>query len=279
MNEPESGRSISGLLRLAGRFSALAALALLLLSTTTPQLAAAQAAAPASAPEVATSTVASNTPTVDRTQFDHLTTGFELIGQHRDLACELCHVNAIFKGTPRICSSCHGVGTQVKATVKPQSHILTTNRCEGCHTPVAWNPAVNFDHAQVQGSCSSCHNGVQARGKGPTHIETTLECDSCHSTFNWTGALFSHEGVVSGCATCHNGIAASGALSIDKVSGPIGEALVMTAAGLAVAIPAVLAYNGFVRANRLVLAQLDAFAHDLYAVLTTGGSESPRGRG
>ena len=44
----------------------------------------------------------------------------------------------------------------------------------------------------------------------------------------------------------------------------------MTALGLAVAIPAVLAYNGFVRANRLVLAQLDAFAHDLYAVLTTG---------
>jgi biopolymer transport protein ExbB len=37
-----------------------------------------------------------------------------------------------------------------------------------------------------------------------------------------------------------------------------------------VAIPAVLAYNGFVRANRLVLARLDAFAHDLFAVLTTG---------
>jgi biopolymer transport protein ExbB len=44
----------------------------------------------------------------------------------------------------------------------------------------------------------------------------------------------------------------------------------MTALGLAVAIPAVLAYNGFVRANRLVLARLDAFAHDVYAVLITG---------
>ena len=44
----------------------------------------------------------------------------------------------------------------------------------------------------------------------------------------------------------------------------------MTALGLAVAIPAVLAYNGFVRSNRLVLAKLDGFAHDLYAVLTTG---------
>ena len=44
----------------------------------------------------------------------------------------------------------------------------------------------------------------------------------------------------------------------------------MTALGLAVAIPAVLAYNALVRSNRVVLAQLDAFAHDLFAFLTTG---------
>jgi len=57
---------------------------------------------------------------------------------------------------------------------------------------------------------------------------------------------------------------------IDRVAGPVGEALVMTAAGLAVAIPAVLAYNAFVRANRVVLAELDGFAHDLLALVTTG---------
>jgi biopolymer transport protein ExbB len=44
----------------------------------------------------------------------------------------------------------------------------------------------------------------------------------------------------------------------------------MTAAGLAVAIPAVLAYNAFTRLNRVVLAELDGFAHDLLALLTTG---------
>jgi len=66
------------------------------------------------------------------------------------------------------------------------------------------------------------------------------------------------------------GIGLSGQGTLDKVAGPVGEALIMTALGLAVAIPAVLAYNGFVRSNRLVLARLDAFAHDLYAVLTTG---------
>ena len=65
-------------------------------------------------------------------------------------------------------------------------------------------------------------------------------------------------------------IGLSGQGTLDKVAGPVGEALVMTALGLAVAIPAVLAYNTLVRANRVVLAQLDSFAHDLFAFLTTG---------
>jgi biopolymer transport protein ExbB len=65
-------------------------------------------------------------------------------------------------------------------------------------------------------------------------------------------------------------IASSGQIAIDKVAGPVGEALIMTAFGLAVAIPAVLAYNAFTRANRMVLGQLDGFAHDLHATLTTG---------
>jgi biopolymer transport protein ExbB len=70
-------------------------------------------------------------------------------------------------------------------------------------------------------------------------------------------------------------IGLSGQGTLDKVAGPVGEALIMTALGLAVAIPAVLAYNGFVRSNRLVLAKLDSYAHDLYALLTTG-SPAPR---
>lgn len=65
-------------------------------------------------------------------------------------------------------------------------------------------------------------------------------------------------------------IASNGQIAIEKVAGPVGEALIMTAFGLAVAIPAVLAYNAFTRANRVVLGQLDGFAHDLHATLTTG---------
>ncbi|WDZ96786.1 MotA/TolQ/ExbB proton channel family protein [Herbaspirillum sp. WKF16] len=65
-------------------------------------------------------------------------------------------------------------------------------------------------------------------------------------------------------------VSASGTVQIDKVAGPVGEALIMTALGLVVAIPAVLAYNAFTRINRVVLAELDGFAHDLHAYLTTG---------
>jgi biopolymer transport protein ExbB len=65
-------------------------------------------------------------------------------------------------------------------------------------------------------------------------------------------------------------ISASGQATLDKVSGPVGEALIMTAFGLAVAIPAVLAYNALVRSNRNLLGQLENFAHDLHILLTTG---------
>ncbi len=145
-----------------------------------------------------------------RASFDHLTTGFELIGQHRDLPCESCHANAIFKGTPTDCGACHGIGTAVRATAKPASHIMSTDQCAACHTPVAWNPAVNFDHTQARGSCSTCHNNVQAQGKGPTHIVTDLECDACHTTLTWAGAVFTHQGITDKCASCHDGKAATG---------------------------------------------------------------------
>jgi biopolymer transport protein ExbB len=63
-------------------------------------------------------------------------------------------------------------------------------------------------------------------------------------------------------------IGMSGQGTLDKVAGPVGEALIMTALGLAVAIPAVLAFNAFNRRNRLWLARLDGFAHDLYVLLS-----------
>jgi biopolymer transport protein ExbB len=63
------------------------------------------------------------------------------------------------------------------------------------------------------------------------------------------------------------GISASGNITIEKISGPVGEALIMTAAGLAVAIPAVLAYNVFGKMVAACEAELEGFAHDLRELL------------
>ncbi|GKS69267.1 outer membrane transport energization protein ExbB [Nitrosomonas sp. PY1] len=69
-------------------------------------------------------------------------------------------------------------------------------------------------------------------------------------------------------------IGLSGQGTLDKVAGPVGEALIMTALGLAVAIPAVLAYNAFVRRNRIWLARLEAFAHDLFTLITVNADKA-----
>ncbi len=65
-------------------------------------------------------------------------------------------------------------------------------------------------------------------------------------------------------------IGMSGQGTLDKVAGPVGEALIMTAIGLAVAIPAAIAYNAFARANRNTMAELNSFAHDVFTFLATG---------
>jgi biopolymer transport protein ExbB len=75
-------------------------------------------------------------------------------------------------------------------------------------------------------------------------------------------------GTVWGIFNALTGMAEAGQITIDKVAGPVGEALVMTAAGLAVAIPAVLAYNVMGRQVGRIEAQLEGFAHDLRALLT-----------
>jgi biopolymer transport protein ExbB len=65
-------------------------------------------------------------------------------------------------------------------------------------------------------------------------------------------------------------ISDAGSAGLDKVAGPVGEALVMTAFGLAVAIPAVLGYNALVRGNAFIVGKLNRFAYDLHAYFVTG---------
>jgi biopolymer transport protein ExbB len=68
-------------------------------------------------------------------------------------------------------------------------------------------------------------------------------------------------------------IGMSGQASIDKVAGPVGESLIMTAIGLAVAVPAVLGYNWLVRRNKAVMEDVNAFGSDLHSVLLASSNK------
>jgi biopolymer transport protein ExbB len=70
-------------------------------------------------------------------------------------------------------------------------------------------------------------------------------------------------------------IGAAGQASIDAVAGPVGEALIMTALGLAVAVPAVLGYNWLIRRNKVVAEQISAFATDLHGYMVSAGAVKP----
>jgi len=78
-------------------------------------------------------------------------------------------------------------------------------------------------------------------------------------------------GTVMGILNALIGIGVAGQASIDKVAGPVGEALIMTALGLGVAVPAVLLYNYLIRRNKVITEKLRAFAGDLQAYLVSKG--------
>ncbi len=71
-------------------------------------------------------------------------------------------------------------------------------------------------------------------------------------------------------------IGASGQASIDTVAGPVGEALIMTALGLVVAVPAVLAYNWLIRRNKSIMEDLAAFTNDIHGYIMSNGAVKPR---
>jgi len=142
---------------------------------------------------------------------------------------------------------------------------------------LAWHAIVSTRHHQRHGANKLNESGSSAefltRSMRRVIDEETARFESGLTVLASIGAtapfigLF---GTVWGVYHALVAIGMSGQGTLDKVAGPVGEALIMTALGLAVAIPAVLAYNFAVRRNRMVLAQLDSFAHDLFAFLTTG---------
>ena len=71
------------------------------------------------------------------------------------------------------------------------------------------------------------------------------------------------------------GVGAAGQASIDTVAGPVGEALIMTALGLVVAVPAVLAYNWLIRRNKSIVEELARFSNELHGYMMSGGAVRP----
>ena len=112
----------------------------------------------------------------------------------------------------------------------------------------------------------------EALHRGLAHLQTgQVVLASVGSTAPFVG-LF---GTVWGIYHALAGIAASGGMTLEKVAGPIGEALVMTAAGIAVAVPAVLAYNVFGKRVAACEAELEGFAHDLREMALDAGARRP----
>ena len=128
---------------------------------------------------------------------------------------------------------------------------------EGAGKHVGVLGAIDFN-TWVTMSIQRAMGSVQSRLQGGLAVLATVG-----STAPFVG-LF---GTVWGIYNALVKIGLSGQASIDKVAGPVGESLIMTAIGLAVAVPAVLAYNWLVRRNKTAVESIQAFGNDLHAVL------------
>ena len=121
-------------------------------------------------------------------------------------------------------------------------------------------------HDWLHSSLARSEAGINARlAQGLPFLATT------GATAPFVGLL----GTVIGIYRAMIGIAIAGSGSIDKVAGPVGEALIMTALGLLVAVPAVFAYNWLQNRNKRIAEQLAAFATDILANLTSRGAVKP----
>ncbi|MBI5823785.1 MAG: NapC/NirT family cytochrome c [Chloroflexi bacterium] len=157
--------------------------------------------------------------------FDHNGTGFPLTGLHVDVACKNCHVDGVFKNTPKNCHACHA-GDDAHNGEFGQD-------CATCHNPSGWKN-VSFDHGKTafplvashtSVACASCHVGGVYKGtptdcyschaaKDKHNGQFGTDCGLCHKPTKWDDVVFDHS-VTSfpltgthtnvACASCHVG--------------------------------------------------------------------------
>jgi biopolymer transport protein ExbB len=121
-------------------------------------------------------------------------------------------------------------------------------------------------HEWILGSLNRSHGAIASKlGTGLALLATV------GSTAPFIGLL----GTVMGIINALIKIGARGQASIDVVAGPVGEALIMTAIGLIVAVPAVMAYNWLLRRNKAALEELAKFSNDLHGYIVSSGAVKP----
>ena len=147
--------------------------------------------------------------------FDHNIAAFKLIGAHNGVACEKCHLDNVFVGTPSDCYSCH------KKDDHHNGHL--GQKCDACHSTIAWKPA-SFDHnlsvfkltgAHASAACEKCHANNVFQGT-PTDCNSCHQkddnhkgslgpnCSTCHSTSAWKPASFDHNLAIFKLTGAHN---------------------------------------------------------------------------
>jgi hypothetical protein len=171
--------------------------------------------------------------------FDHQAV-FALVGNHARVDCAVCHVNNVFRGTPRDCVGCHQ--NEYNRTTSPNhaaANFPTT--CDTCHRPTdpSWGSGSGFNHQAVfplvgtharvdcavchvnnvfRGTprdCVGCHQNEYNRTTSPNHAAANFPttCDTCHRATDaqWQGATFNHTAyfalvgrhAAASCASCH----------------------------------------------------------------------------
>ncbi|MEF8716456.1 MAG: MotA/TolQ/ExbB proton channel family protein [Candidatus Accumulibacter necessarius] len=175
-----------------------------------------------------------------------------------------CHARALasFWGAPSLPAAIEAIGCEDRSGILASLAIAGANAAElhRLHADRGIGAGVSVSEFVTRALRSQIVEAQASIESGLTFLA------SVGSTAPFIG-LF---GTVWGIYHALVGLSGATQVVLDKVAGPVGEALIMTAAGLFVAIPAVLAYNACARGNRLTLARLDGFAHDLHAYLTTG---------
>jgi len=149
--------------------------------------------------------------------FNHGTTRFPLSGAHASAACQLCHSNGTYAGTPSTCVSCHQAN--FTGTTNP-NHVAAgfSQECTLCHTTVQWKGATfnhgttrfplsgahtsvacqlchsNGTYAGTPSTCVSCHQANYTGTTNPNHVTAGFpqDCTLCHTTVQWKGATFNH---------------------------------------------------------------------------------------